>query len=102
MTIEGTGVVFRGFVVRNSGRQVTEEAAGITVTGDGHRIAANDVHDVYFGVHVAGGTGHVVEDNTIAPVKSTGRGPGTDQSLARPRRPVEERIASRTPATVSI
>ena len=29
-----TTCVFRGFTVRNSGRQVTEEAAGITVTGN--------------------------------------------------------------------
>jgi hypothetical protein len=46
VTIEGAEVVFRGFVVRNSGRQVTEEAAGISVTGDRHRIEANDVRDV--------------------------------------------------------
>ena len=95
VTIEGTGVVFRGFVVRNSGRQVTEEAAGITVTGDGHRIAANDVHDVYFGVHVAGGTGHVVEDNTIAPGEKHGARPGHGISLwhARDARLQRNRIS---------
>jgi nitrous oxidase accessory protein len=95
VTIEGSGVVFRGFVVRNSGRQVTEEAAGITVTGDGHRIAANDVHDVYFGVHVAGGTGHVVEDNTIAPGEKHGARPGHGISLwhARDARLQRNRIS---------
>jgi nitrous oxidase accessory protein len=81
VTIEGTDVVFRGFVVRNSGRLVTEEAAGITVTGDRHRIEANDVRDVYFGVHVAGGTQHVIEDNTIAPGEKHGARPGHGISL---------------------
>ena len=52
VTIEGDDVVFRGFTVRNSGRQVTEEAAGIKVTGNRHRIEANTVTDVYFGIHI--------------------------------------------------
>jgi nitrous oxidase accessory protein len=81
VTIEGADVVFRGFVVRNSGRQVTEEAAGITVTGDRHRIEVNDVRDVYFGIHIAGGTGHVVENNTIAPGEKHGARPGHGISL---------------------
>ena len=76
VTIEGAGVVFRGFVVRNSGRQVTEEAAGITVTGDRHRIEANQLHDVYFGIHVEGGTGHVVQGNVITPGIHHGARPG--------------------------
>lgn len=76
VTIEGDGVVFEGFIVRNSGRQVTEEAAGITVTGNRHRIARNTVHDVYFGIHLAGGAQHVVEDNQIAPGEERGARPG--------------------------
>jgi nitrous oxidase accessory protein len=76
VTIEGTDVVFGGFVVRNSGRNVTEEAAGIAVTGDRHRIEANEVQDVYFGIHIAGGTGHVVENNVIAPGEKHGARPG--------------------------
>jgi nitrous oxidase accessory protein len=76
VTIEGDDVVFEGFVVRNSGREVTEEAAGITVTGNRHRIAGNHVHDVYFGIHVAGGVQHVVEDNRIAPGQEHGARPG--------------------------
>ena len=55
VTIAGDDVVFRGFTVRNSGREVTQEAAGITVTGNRHRIEANHVHDVYFGVHIGAG-----------------------------------------------
>ena len=76
VTIEGDGVVFEGFIVRNSGRQVTEEAAGITVTGNRHRIARNTVHDVYFGIHLAGGAKHVVEDNQVAPGEERGARPG--------------------------
>jgi nitrous oxidase accessory protein len=76
VTIEGSGVVFRGFVVRNSGRQVTEEAAGITVTGDRHHIQDNEIHDVYFGIHIAGGAGHLVENNVIAPGEEHGARPG--------------------------
>jgi nitrous oxidase accessory protein len=76
VTIEGEGVVFRGFTVRNSGRQVTEEAAGIKATGNGHRIEANDVHDVYFGIHIGSGGGHLVQDNRIAPGERHGARPG--------------------------
>ena len=76
VTIQGDEVVFEGFVVRNSGRQVTEEAAGITVVGNRHRIAKNTIHDVYFGIHLAGGAQHVVEDNRIAPGEKRGARPG--------------------------
>ena len=74
--IEGEDVVLRGFTVRNSGREVTEEAAGIKVTGNRHRIEANDVSDVYFGIHVGGGRGTIVQDNTIVPGESHGARPG--------------------------
>ena len=40
VVIEGAGVRFRGFTVRNSGRDVTEEAAGITITGNGQSSKA--------------------------------------------------------------
>ena len=76
VTIEGDDVLFRGFIVRNSGRQVTEEAAGITVTGDRHRIEANQVHDVYFGIHIGGGSHSIVQDNIISPGQSHGARPG--------------------------
>ena len=41
ISIEGSGVTVRGFVVTNSGTQVTEEAAGIKLTGDRHVIEDN-------------------------------------------------------------
>jgi nitrous oxidase accessory protein len=81
VTIDGDDVTFRGFVVRNSGRQVTEEAAGITASGNRHRIETNVVMDVYFGIHVAGGDGHVVRDNRIAPGERHGARPGHGISL---------------------
>ena len=76
VTIEGDEVVFRGFTVRNSGRQVTEEAAGIKATGNRHTIEANIVRDVYFGIHIGGGHGYVIQDNEIAPGQRHGARPG--------------------------
>ena len=76
VAIEGHDVVFRGFTVRNSGRQVTEEAAGIKATGNRHTIEANVVQDVYFGIHIGGGHGHVVDRNRIAPGQRHGARPG--------------------------
>lgn len=81
VTISGDGVTLRGVAVRNSGRNVTEEAAGITVTGSGHRIVENDVRAVYFGIHVEGGTGHTIERNVIAPGASHGARPGHGVSI---------------------
>jgi nitrous oxidase accessory protein len=76
VTIDGDDVLFQGFTVRNSGRQVTEEAAGITVTGNRHRIERNHVVDVYFGIHIGGGSGSIVQDNVIEPGQSHGARPG--------------------------
>ena len=81
VTIEGDAVEFRGFVVRNSGREVTEEAAGIKASGNRHRILGNDVRDVYFGIHIDGGSGHVVENNRIAPGQRHGARPGHGVSV---------------------
>jgi nitrous oxidase accessory protein len=91
VTLEGEGVVFRGFVVRNSGRQVTEEAAGIKASGSGHHIENNDIHDVYFGVHIGDGAGYVVEGNRIAPGEQHGARPGHGISAWHVR---DSRIAS--------
>ena len=81
VTIEGDGVTLRGVAVRNSGRNVTEEAAGITATGNGHTIVDNDVRAVYFGIHVEGGAGHAIERNTIAPGVGHGARPGHGISI---------------------
>jgi nitrous oxidase accessory protein len=76
ITVEGDDVVLRGVTVQNSGRQVTEEAAGIKVTGNRHRIEGNVVRDVYFGIHIGGGAHSVVQDNVITPGELHGARPG--------------------------
>jgi len=93
VTIEGDDVVFSGFSVRNSGKQVTDEAAGIKATGNRHRIEKNDVRDVYFGISIGAGSHAVVQDNVIAPGEHYGARPGhgisawnlTDSRLLRNR-----------------
>ena len=76
VTIAGAGVVFRGFTVRNSGRDVTEEAAGLKITGNDHRIESNVILDVYFGIHIGDGGGAIVQGNRIRPGKQHGARPG--------------------------
>jgi len=81
VTIEGEGVTFEGFVVRNSGRAVSEEAAGIKVAGSRHVIRDNVVEDVYFGVHLSSGGDNVVAGNHISPGENHGARPGHAISL---------------------
>lgn len=81
VTVSGHGVVLRGFVVRNSGRQVTEEAAGVAVRGDRHRIEDNRIENVYFGIHVAQGEGSRIVANDLAPGRDRGARPGHAISL---------------------
>ena len=76
VTVRGDDVAFRGFVVRHSGRDVTEEAAGIKVTGNRHRIESNQVSDVYFGIHVENGANVSVRGNRIVPGVRHGARPG--------------------------
>ena len=76
VTITGDHVVFRGFIVRNSGRDVTEEAAAIRVSGNDHRIESNDIADVYFGIHAGDGARVVIAGNRIRPGKRYGARPG--------------------------
>jgi nitrous oxidase accessory protein len=76
VTISGNGVVFRGFTVRNSGRDVTEEAAGLKVTGSNHRIESNEIVDVYFGIHIGDGHGALISGNRVRPGKQYGARPG--------------------------
>ena len=95
VNISGDDVVFRGFTVRNSGREVTEEAAGIKASGNRHRIEANIVRDVYFGIHVGAGEGLVIQDNEIAPGERHGARPGHGISVwhARNSQVVRNRVS---------
>jgi len=79
--IEGDGVVLRGFHLRNSGRHVSEEAAGIKASGSGHLIESNRIENVYFGVHLSQGAGNVVRGNDIVPGERHGERPGHGISL---------------------
>lgn len=76
VTISADDVVFAGFRVRNSGRAVTQEAAGVKVTGSRVEVRDNVVEDVYFGIHLAGGRDNVVQDNRIRPGHDHGARPG--------------------------
>ena len=95
VTIEGDDVVFSGFTLRNSGRQVTEEAAGIKASGNRHRIEGNTISNVYFGIHIGGGDGYIVQNNTVAPGITHGARPGHGVSVwhARDSRIVANRIS---------
>jgi len=81
VTILGDGVTLEGFTIRNSGRAVTEEAAGIKVKGSRHTIRSNLVEDVYFGIHLADGGDNVIEANRITPGQKHGARPGHAISL---------------------
>jgi nitrous oxidase accessory protein len=81
VTIGGEAVTFEGFVVRNSGRAVSEEAAGIKVAGSRHVIRDNLVEDVYFGIHLSDGGDNVVVGNDIRPGERHGARPGHAISL---------------------
>ena len=72
VSIDADGVSFTGFTIRNSGRRTVDEPAGIRVRGSRHRIAANVIHDVQFGIHAMEGASNQFVDNTIV----TGRGHG--------------------------
>lgn len=76
VTISGGGVTFRGFTVKSSGREVTEEAAGIKITGNDHRISSNEIVDVYFGIHIGDGQRAIVEGNRVRPGQGYGARPG--------------------------
>jgi nitrous oxidase accessory protein len=74
---------------------VTEEAAGIKATGNGHRIENNVVRDVYFGIHADAGQGYVIQGNDVAPGERHGARPGHGISVwnARDTRIVGNRIS---------
>ena len=66
VVITAPNVRIEGFEIRGSALAYSSEAAGIVVRGDRAVIRRNHVTDVLFGVYLAGTTGTIVEDNTIA------------------------------------
>ena len=81
VTVTGHGVVIEGLTIRDSGRQISQEPAGIKAEGDGHRFARNRVENVYFGIHLSNGEGNEVAGNTIIPGSEGGVRPGHAISL---------------------
>jgi nitrous oxidase accessory protein len=76
VSIDGDGVVFSGFEVRNGGRTTSQEPAGIKVEGSRHTIEDNLVRDVYFGIHLSKGERDLVRGNRVEPGLGSGLRPG--------------------------
>lgn len=72
VTIAANDVLFRGFVVRNSGRTVTEEAAGVKAQGSRNRIEENVIRDVHFGIQALQGERNTIRGNVIRPGRGSG------------------------------
>jgi nitrous oxidase accessory protein len=70
--IESDNVRFAGFLIRLSGKEVSDEAAGIATTGSNVTIEHNEIRDVYFGIHVTMGNEVSVLNNIIHPGKEYG------------------------------
>jgi nitrous oxidase accessory protein len=70
--IEADDVVVSGFLIRNSGRSTIEEAAGVKLSGNRHRIEGNRISDVHFGVQALHGEEIVIRDNEIDPARGRG------------------------------
>jgi nitrous oxidase accessory protein len=66
VTISGESVGFSGFVVRNSGRAVSQEPAAIKVS-DAHEptIERNRIESSHFGIHVTGSHHVTIANNEI-------------------------------------
>ena len=66
--ITAEDVTVRGFIVRNSARQVSGEPTGIRVTADRATIEGNRLEDVLYGIALQDSGGHVVRGNAISSV----------------------------------
>lgn len=64
--ITADGVTLRGFTVRNSARNVSDEPTGIRLEGDHATIEGNRVEDVLYGISLLSSGGHVVRDNHVS------------------------------------
>lgn len=72
VTIDANNVTFDGFLVRLSGREVSEEPAGIAVSGNRNTIRNCEVCDVYFGILATSGTDFQILNNKVHPGKEYG------------------------------
>jgi nitrous oxidase accessory protein len=72
VTIDANNITFDGFLVRLSGKEVSDEPAGITVSGNHNTIRNCEVRDVYFGILATSGTDFQILNNNIHPGKEYG------------------------------
>ncbi|MGD9890368.1 MAG: NosD domain-containing protein [Dehalococcoidia bacterium] len=70
VVVNANDVELRGFTIRNSGRAVSQEPAGVRLLGHGALLASNTIEDVFFGINIIGGGHHQIEFNTIRPDKT--------------------------------
>lgn len=66
VTLAAPGIVFQGFVVRNSGVEPDRDHAGITLTAADITVSDNRLEDVLFGIFVAQADRAVLRNNDIA------------------------------------
>jgi nitrous oxidase accessory protein len=76
VTIASNNVTFEGFIVRFSGKEVSDEAAGISTEGSNIVLRSNELRDVYFGIHIASGNNISVLNNEVHPGVNYGSRPG--------------------------
>jgi len=76
--VKAPDVTVRGFVIRNTGKSLDRENAGVTVLAPRAVIEHNVLQDVLFGIYVKGGEDCVIRGNTIGgkdlPVQRRGDG----------------------------
>ncbi len=63
--LKAPGIVFTGFVIRNSGDSLDEENSGIAVEAKDVRVENNRLEDTLFGIYLRKASGTVVRGNVI-------------------------------------
>jgi nitrous oxidase accessory protein len=67
VTISSDHVTLSGFLISYSGKEVSEDAAGIRSQGDAVTISNNEITNVYFGIHILQSDGVTISSNYIHP-----------------------------------
>lgn len=68
VVVEADGVTIRGFVITGSSRRVSEEPAGIRLTGDNATVENNRLHEVLYGIILIGSDGHTIRNNDVSSI----------------------------------
>ncbi len=64
--INSPGVEVSGFNIINSGKSLSNEDAGITITAADAKVTGNRIEEVLFGVYIKRGSNSLVKDNVIS------------------------------------